>query len=73
MADWSDPRTVGVVVDGRAATVAVSWRESHAAGDPSLWVEGGVRLLCAALLADRGYTVVLAGDDALQDHRQLVA
>lgn len=65
MADWGDPRAVGVVVDGRGATVAVSWWESHAAGGPSLWVEGGVRLLCAALLADRGYTVVLAGDGTL--------
>lgn len=65
MADWSDPQTVGVVVDSSDTTVTVSWWESHVTGGPSLWVEGGVRLLCAALLSDRGYTVTLAFDGAL--------
>ncbi|MFJ5068423.1 hypothetical protein ACIQC7_18710 [Kitasatospora sp. NPDC088556] len=65
MADWSDPQTVGVVVDGSDATVTVSWWESHVTGGPSLWAEGGVRSLCAALLADRGYTAALACDGTL--------
>ncbi|WP_030230642.1 hypothetical protein [Streptomyces sp. NRRL S-350] len=66
MVDWSDPQAVGVVVDGSDTTVTVSWWESHVAGGPNLWTEGGVRLLCTALLADRGYTVTLAGDGTLR-------
>ncbi|WP_327378681.1 hypothetical protein OG393_32725 (plasmid) [Streptomyces sp. NBC_01216] len=65
MVDWSDPQAVGVVVESSDTTVTMSWWESHVAVGPSLWVEGGVRLLCAALLADRGYAVAMAGDGAL--------
>lgn len=65
MVDWSEPATVGVVVDSRHETVSVSWWESQTIDGSSLWIEGGVRLLCTAVLSDQGYAVTLAPNGTL--------
>lgn len=67
MVDWSDPASAAGVVDSRHVTVSVSWRESQTIDSSSLWIEGGVRLLCAAILSGQGYAVTLTPNRALHD------
>lgn len=61
MADWSKDEGYGVAVDVHRHGVAVQWWPACLPESRALWEQGGIRQLCAALLADR--LTVTEGDE----------
>lgn len=53
MADWSKDDGYGVVVDVVHDGVLVQWWPAALPESLALWEQGGIRLLCVALLSDR--------------------